>query len=94
MRAGTVMRRREAPILTPRFRLLASVRRAVIASGIITPARPQGFCHCFGMQLQEGGQILRRRQELLQDSDVNAAMSNATLFNRCPIGACSPADLL
>ena len=94
MRAGAVMRRRVAPLLTPRFRLLASVRRVDIASGLITPARPQGFCHSFGMQLLESGQILRRRQELLQDSDINAAMSNATLFNRCPIGAYGPADLL
>ena len=82
-----------------------AVRRAVLASGIITPATSHTFRHSQWLryaglrpdkatQLQERGQDIRTIQELLRHSDIKTTMIYTHVLNRGPLCPRSPADLL
>jgi site-specific recombinase XerD len=71
-----------------------AVRRAVLASGIVTPAKCHTFRHSFATHLLERVQDIRTIQELMGHNDVNTTMIYKHLLNRGPLGVASPADLL
>jgi len=70
------------------------MRRAVLASGIVTPVTCHPFRHSFATHLLEWGQDIRTIQELMGHNDVNTTMIDTHVLNRGPLGVASPADLL
>ena len=70
-----------------------AVRRAVFASGIITPATSHTFRHSFATHQLERGQDIRAKQELLGHSDIKTTMIYPHMLNRA-LGVRSPAVLL
>ncbi len=71
-----------------------AMRRAVLASGSITPATCHTFRHSFATHLLERGQDIRTIQELMGHKDLKTIMIYTHVLNRGPLGGRSPADLL
>lgn len=71
-----------------------TMRRAVIASGITTPATPHSFRHSFATQVLERGDDNHTIQEPMGDKNIKITMIDTHGLYRGPMGICSPTDLL
>jgi site-specific recombinase XerD len=69
-----------------------AIRKAVIASGITTPATAHNFRHSLATHLLERGPAIRTIQELMGHKDIKTTMIYNRILNHGPLGVPSLSD--